>query len=167
MRVYVVRHATPEDNDYELEPDPELDKEGRKQAKALAAWMVDKEEIPTVLLTSPAARTQQTAKIIAEEIAAGGFAAPEIVTDVSLGPEMSIKAAVERAAADKSMVRVGIVSHHESIEHGMRVLNLEPWIHFDMMAQCELRILKVDRKDFTWKEHRRIAPSDIGGNDRY
>lgn len=167
MRIYVIRHATPEPIEEDTEADPELTKEGRQQAKALGEWMVDKEEIPTVLLTSPSARTQETAELIAASIRAGGFAPPSIVTDVGMGPHMSIKATVEKAAGDKAMVRVGIVSHHESIEHGLRVLNREPWVHLDMFAECELRILRVDREDATWKEHRRIPPSDIGGNDRY
>jgi phosphohistidine phosphatase SixA len=157
----------PEDVDEELDADPELTQEGRDQAEALGLWMADKEEIPTVLLTSPSARTQETARIIADTIGSAGYSAPDIVTDVGMGPHMSIKAAVERSAADKAMVRVGIVSHHESIEHGMRVLNRDPWVHLDMLAQCELRIVRINRKNAKWEEHRRIPPSDLGGNDRY
>lgn len=167
MRVYVIRHAMPEPVEEDEEIDPELTKEGRDQATALGDWMVDKEEIPTILIASPSLRTQETAQLIADAIEAGGFTPPDVLTDVGIGPHMSIKAAVEKAASDKAMVRVGIVSHHESIEHGLRVLNREPWVHLDMYAQCELRIIKVDREDGTWKEHRRIAPSDIGGQDHY
>jgi hypothetical protein len=78
-----------------------------------------------------------------------------------------VKKLVEQVAQDKSMTRVGIVSHHESIEHGLRVMNLEPWIHFDMFAQCELRIIRVKRKNLVWDEHRRVMPSDLGGRDKY
>lgn len=166
MRMYLIRHAEPEDGDYD-EDDPGITKDGRKAAQALGQWMADKDEIPTVLFASPRMRTQETAEALAQAIEDAGFVRPAIKTDVSIGPSMSIKGLVEQVAPDESMIRVGIVSHHESIEHGLRVLNLEPWIHLDIFAMCECRIMKIKRKDGTWKEHRRIAPSDLGGVDMY
>jgi phosphohistidine phosphatase len=168
VRLYAIRHAQPEEPD-ENDPDddPSLTKEGRKAAETLGEWMADKGEIPTIFYVSPKARTQETAEIVAQAIVDAGFVKPEMETDVSIGPHMSIKGLVERVASDKSAVRVCIVSHHESLEHGMRVLNREPWIHMDIFAEGEMRVLKIDRKDFTWKEHRRVAPSDLGGYDNY
>ena len=168
MRIYVIRHAEPEDGgDYEDNDDPSLTDDGKDAATALGKWMADKEEIPTVLYASPKTRTQETAEAISQAIGDAGFAAPEVVTDVSIGPHMSIKGLVERVKDDDAQVRVGIVSHHESIEHGLRVLNLEPWIHLDILAMCECRILKVKRKSGEWEEHRRVSPSDLGGVDMY
>ncbi len=166
MRLYLLRHSVPEDAD-EGDDDPELTKDGRKFAEALGQWMADKEEIPTVLLTSPKQRTMQTAEIVADAIGDAGLIKPEVRVDVSVGPHMSIRGCVLGAAQDKSMVRVGIVSHHESLEHGLRVLNREPWVHLDMFAMCELRIVKIKRKSGTWDEHRRVPPSDMGGDDYY
>lgn len=168
MRVYLVRHSVPEDDGDEVDDDdPELSKEGIAIATALGQWMVDKEEVPTIFYASPCVRTQQTAEILRDTIEEGGFAAPPVVTDVSVGPAMSVKGLIEKAAADASMVRVGIVSHHESLEHGLRVLGRAPYVHLDIFAKGELRIVKVDRSDGSWKEHRRIAPSDLGGFDHY
>lgn len=169
MRFYLVRHAQPEEFDPDDEdPDPELTDEGKAAAQALGKWMVDKEEVPTVLYASPKVRTQQTAEIIAGAIEDAGLLRPEIETDVSIGPHMSIKGLVEQTLADESKVRVGIVTHHESLEHGLRVLGRQPWVHLDMFAQCELRIVKMKRKDGgDWEEHRRVEPSNLGGLDHY
>jgi len=170
MRVYVIRHSVPEPDGEEgsdSDTDPSLAKEGREYAENLAAWMVDKEEIPTCFIVSPMSRTRETAEIIAGAIEKAGFAKPEITEDVGVGPETSIKQAILDAAADPSMVRVGIVSHHESIAHGLRVLGMEPFVHLDMFAQGELRVFKVKRKSGKWDEQRRVSPSDLGGIDHY
>lgn len=124
--------------------------------------MLDKDEVPNSILASPKLRTQETAEILRDT-----FGLPAVETKGSMGPEMSVRKMILKMAADKSRTRVAIVSHHESIEHGMRVLNREPWVHLDIFAQGELRILKVDRSDGTWKEHRRVMPSDLGYKDAY
>jgi phosphohistidine phosphatase SixA len=163
MRLYVVRHSVPADSgDYEEDPDPPLTDDGRAYAEALAQWMLDKDECPNIIFSSAKARTLETAQILCDALGLD-----QVILKASIGPQMSIKKLVEKVAADKALTRVAIVSHHESIEHGLRVLNLEPWIHLDTFAQCELRILKVDRKKLTWGEHRRVMPSDLGNRDYY
>lgn len=168
MRLYLVRHGQPEDgvgegeSDYEENPDPPITAKAEAQVADLARWMIDKDEVPNVIIASPMLRTQQTAEILRD-----AFGLPGIETKGSIGPNDSIRKMVVKVAQDASMTRVMMVSHHETIAHGLRVLNLEPWIHFDMFAQGELRILKVDRGDLTWKEHRRVMPSDLGHADHY
>lgn len=166
MRFYVIRHSEPDYGDDPNAPadDPGLTEDGRAYAQALAAWMMDKDEVPNSILVSPKLRCQETAEILRD-----AFGMPEsmVETKASMDSDMSIRKMVLKSCADKSKTRVAIVSHHESIEHGLRVLNLEPWIHLDMLCACELRILKVSRKDGTWKEHRRVMPSDLGGKDYY
>ena len=168
MRIYLVRHSLP---DYEGSPDsnptnppldPPLADDGREYAENLAAWMLDKDEVPNIIFASPKLRTQETAEILRD-----AFGLPDVIVKGSIDSKMSIKKLVEKVAGDKAMTRVMIVSHHETIEHGLRVLNRDPWAHLDMFAMAELRILKVDRKDFTWEEHNRIVPSDLGGKDNY
>lgn len=169
MRIYVVRHSVPENPDDapfsggDDADDPPLTQEGREIVKNLADWMKDKGEIPSVLIASPMQRTQETAEILRDRL----DIMPRVVTDLSVGPHMSIRGLVKRVLADESMTRVGIVSHHESIEHGMRVLDMNPFVHLDQLAQGELRILKVDRETAEWDEHRRVLPSDLGGADHY
>jgi|SRR6185312_7273274 len=167
MRIYVVRHSHPADADYDEDGDPDLDEEGVEIASALGAWMVEHEEIPTVIYASPMTRTTRTAELLRDAIAEGGFAAPEIVPDAGIGPHMSIKGLLEKVAADEASSRVAVVSHHESIEHGLRVLNEDPTVHHDVFAEGELRILRVKRKNAKWEERKRVAPSDLGLYDNY
>ena len=173
MKIYVVRHSIPDYGDWDgydsaTKPsDPELCDKGVEIAQALADWMVDTELVPNFIWASPKNRTLQTAQILSDTFTDAGWSLPPVDLKGSLDSDMSIRKMVMKATGDKSYSRVMIVSHHESIEHGMRVLNLEPWIHLDMLAMGELRMLKVDRKDMTWKEHLRMMPSDFGLNDMY
>lgn len=166
MRLYIIRHSQPEaptgsDDEYDGF-DPPLTDDGREYALNLAQWMLDKGEVPNYIFASDKLRTQETAEIIRSTLGL-----PEVVLKASIGPQMSIKKLVEKVAADESYTRVAIVSHHETIEHGLRVLDRDPLVHLDMYAQCELRILRVKRDKVTWKEHRRIVPSQLGGRDYY
>jgi len=168
VRFYVVRHSIPEPREDGQQAngddfDPGLTKEGREIVKALAAWMLDKDEVPNLIYASPALRTQETAQCLLEET---GIAGDVQVLD-SMGPHMSIRGAVLKLAQDKSLTRVCLVSHHESISMGLRELNGEPWPHLDQFSQGELRILRVKRKSGRWDEHRRMLPSDLGLYDYY
>lgn len=168
MRLYLVRHSVPDDGSPEEDDDdPALTDEGRIIAEAVGQWMVDNDEVPSVLIASPTMRTQETAEAIQKTIREAGLSEPDILTDASIGPHMSIRGSVLKLANDRGMKRAAIVSHHESIEHGLRVLNLEPWIHLDIFAQGELRILKVDRDDGSWTEKTRVSPSDLALDDHY
>lgn len=177
MRLYLIRHSIRADDGEPTsggDPEAELTPEGEELARSLARWMVDKDEIPTILIVSPTVRTQETAEAIADEIDKAGYVAPKLTTDVSIGPHMSIRGAVLNLAADKSMVRVAMVSHHESISSGLRELRRnrngkerEVSPHLDQFAQCELRVMKIRRKNGDWHEHRRVLPSDLGLSDYY
>lgn len=165
MKLYVLRHALPEDGDgedYEANPDPPLSDDGREHATALAQWMLETEVVPNFIWSSPKLRCQETAEIVRDVLGL-----PQVETKGSMGSDMSIRKMVLKACGDKAVTRLLIVSHHESIEHGLRVLNLEPWIHLDVFAMSELRQYRVDRKDGTWEEHMRMLPSDLGGQDHY
>lgn len=163
MRFFIVRHGEPEDGgDYEVDDDPDLTKEGRKTVEALGEWMLSKDEVPSIIYASPLSRTQETADILKD-----CFGSAAVKTDVSIGPHASLRGLILKCAADKSMTRVMIVSHHESIANGLRELNGDPFRHLDQMAEGELRIIKVDRDDGTWEEHRRMLPSDLNYTDHY
>jgi len=163
MRVYLIRHSVPEpDREDDPEFDPPLTDDGREYVQNLAQWMLDKDEVPSIIFASPKLRTQETAEILRE-----AFGLASVETKQSIGPNMSIKKLIERVASDATMTKVAIVSHHETIAHGLRVLNLDPAPHLDMFAEAEMRIMKVGRKKFHWKEHRRVMPSELGGRDFY
>jgi len=167
VKVFVVRHSIPDDGDGDpWEPendDPGLTDKGKELVESLAKWMQDADEIPAIIYASPTQRTQETAEILRDKLEI----MPRVVTDIGIGPHMSIRGLVRQVAEDKSIVRPLIVSHHESIEHGLRELNRDPWVHLDMFAQGEMRIYKVDREDARWDEHNRVLPSDLGGEDHY
>lgn len=167
MKLYVVRHALPEYGDWDGTPatkpiDPPLSKDGRDHVANLAQWMLDTETVPNLIWASPRLRCQETAEIIRD---ATGL--PSVDTKGSMSSDMSIRKMVLKACADKSVTRLLIVSHHESIAHGLRVLNLTPDPHLDMFAMSELRWYRVDRKSGEWDEHLRMMPSDLGGQDNY
>lgn len=168
VKLYLVRHSVPDDIDEaglsHDDPgfDPPLTDEGRDLAQALGEQIVQVEWVPNFILASPKLRCQETAEILRDVCGL-----PEVRTQESMGSSMSIRKMVLKVAQDKTFTRVMMVSHHESIEHGLRVLNLEPWIHLDMFAMAELRRFEIDRKDGTWEEHDRIMPSDLGLWDRY
>jgi phosphohistidine phosphatase len=164
VRIYLVRHSMTDSDDYSEDPDPPLSDKGREIVTALAQWMMDKDEVPNSILVSPKLRTQETAEILRDTF---GLPDGSVETKGSMGPDRSIRKMVEKVAQDKSRTRVMIVSHHESIAHGLRVLNLEPWAHFDQFAKGELRIVKIKRKSGEWQEHRRVLPSDLGLTDEY
>jgi phosphohistidine phosphatase SixA len=165
MRVFLVRHGVPEEGDYDVDDDPSLSDEGQEIVEAIAAWMIDEDEVPNVIIASPMSRTQETADILRDAFTKAGYVIPAVKSDVSIGPKMSIKGLIQSIAKDDDMTRVMLVSHHETIASGMRVLDRPD--HPDPMAMGELRILKVKRDDGSWKEKERVLPSDVGQSDHY
>jgi phosphohistidine phosphatase len=175
VRFYIIRHAQREPSeDFAAseagDPEAEITPEGKLTATAVGEWMADKEELPTVIYASPAVRTQQTAGLIADAIEDAGFVKPEVETDVGIGPNMSIRALIQKLIADRSNVRVAIVSHHESIMAGLNALSIDNdgvKREIDAYASGEVRVLKVKRKNGDWEEHTRVRPSDMGFGDYY
>lgn len=167
MKIYLVRHSVPDEapEGDEFADDPSLSDEGKDIAASLAKWMIDKEEVPNSIYASPSARTQETADILRKAFTDAGFVLPKVKEDATVGPHMSIRGLVKQMADDDSVTKPMIVSHHESIGNGLRVLDRPD--HPDPMAQGELRIMKVKRKDASWSEHRRVVPSKLGGADHY
>ncbi len=174
MKLYVIRHSvreTPDDfsEAEEGDPDAELTPEGEEIAKALGDWMAENDEIPSILIASPTVRTHQTAERIVEAIEGAGFAAPAIKTDVSVGPNQSVRGLIRRLSDDDSQKRIGIVSHRGPIVNGLKALALDngEQIKIDDPAMGELRILNVKRGSRRWTEEMRIRPSDLGLSDHY
>lgn len=170
MRLYVIRHSvreTPDDFEEAEEGDPEaeLTEEGEEIARSIGQWMAENDEIPTVIIASPAVRGQQTAELIAKEIEDAGFVPPDIKTDVGIGPHMSIRGAVLDQLKDDDAGRVAIVSHSQSIRNGL--MQLGDGEKPDPIAMGELRVMKVKRKSGKWQEKQRILPSDLGHGDHY
>jgi phosphohistidine phosphatase SixA len=173
VRIYVVRHAereVPKDivDAEDGDPDAELTPEGREVASGLGAWMAENEEIPATIYASPAVRTQETAELICKAIEEAGFVAPQIKTDVGIGPHQSIRSLVYKLGAEETN-SVAIVSHRETIHNGLQALLVdnEDSAALDPQAMGEMRLLKVKRKSGRWKEKSRVRPSDFGFPDNY
>lgn len=172
MLVYLIRHSTretPEDFEdaEEGDPDADLTKEGEAIAKSLGQWMADNDEIPSLLIASDAVRGQQTAQLIAAAIEEAGFAPPDVETDASIGPHMSIRGTLMKKLADKAVEKVALVSHKGSIQMGLQQMGGDDKKKPTPMAMGELRILKVKRKSGKWKQQKQILPSDLGHPDSY
>lgn len=170
MKFFIIRHSTRETPDdfedaEEGDPEAELTEEGEQIAKSLGKYMADNDHIPSVLYASPTVRGQQTAQIIADQIDKAGYAAPDVKTDASIGPHMSIRGTVLKNLSDESAGSVGIISHRDSIRNGLQQLGKgdKP----DPMAMGEMRVLKVKRKSGKWQEEKRVLPSDLDHNDSY
>jgi broad specificity phosphatase PhoE len=167
MRVYVIRHGDDgssgaNGSDRIEDEDPDLTPEGRDTIDKLAEWMLENNEVPNIIYASPMSRTQQTAELLASRLGV-----PVVKTDVSVGPDMSIRGRIKELAADDDVSRPAIVSHNQSIRTGLRALDQANKSVADSPAMGELRIIKVDREDGTWKEKNRVRPSDLGQMDRY
>ena len=173
MRVHLIRHSVrevPEDftEDQEGDPEAELTPEGAEIADGLGQWMAEHDEVPSVIFVSATVRAHQTAERVAKAMKAGGFAAPEIVEDVGIGPGQSVRSLILKAGAD-GLKDVAIVSHRASIVSGLKALNVdnEDDSKVDAPAMGELRTLKVKRKSGRWQESNRVRPSDLGHSDNY
>ncbi len=173
MKLYVARHAPREPSEdfsdaEEGDPDAKITDEGELIAAAVGEWLAREDEIPTVIYAGPTVRTQQTAELIAKAIKDEGFVPPEVKTDVSIGPYMSIRGLVLKLAEDGEK-RVMIVTHQQTIKAGLRALNVDnddpgkP----DPYAAGEVRALDVKRKTGKWTEDKRVRPSDLGFSDVY
>jgi phosphohistidine phosphatase len=159
VRVFVVRHGeagTPtEDDKFGADLKRPLSPEGRAQVTALAKWMKDNDSVPSILYYSPATRTRQTAKILGDQLGV------KTVSDDTIAYGKSIRGLVKKVAADKTAKRVGIVSHHDCIRTGLRILNFVDGGRVDPIAKAELRELDVDRNDGSWTEKNRVLPSEL------
>lgn len=174
MKLYLIRHSireTPDDFSEAEEGDPEaeLTEDGENLAKAVGEWMAENDEIPSTIIASPTVRASQTADHIASAIKDAGFVAPDIKTDVSVGPFQSIRGVVQKLADDDSQKGVAIVSHRGTIVNGLKALDVdnEDRRKIDDPAMGELRIMKVKRGSKRWEEKSRVRPSDLGFSDTY
>ena len=168
MKILLMRHGDAGDYLGKEGKDPsnlkrELTDDGIDAVTNLGNWMSDPKRnlVPNSISCSPVVRGVQTAKILSGIF--GVKYAVEQNLEISKPMEMFIK----KCAADPSVKRPLIISHSDNINPGLRRLNNLDETDYDPIAKAELRILRVDRKDATWKELQRVMPSDIGGTDIY
>lgn len=137
--------------------------DGVAAAKAIAAWISDakRDMMPNSIYCSPIVRAVMTAKIVSKAIGV------PYVIDQTLEISKPCEMLIKKICADKSISRPLLIAHRDNIEPALRRLNFLDSADIDPIAMCELRVLKVNRSDSTWKEKTRVLPSDLGGNDYY
>jgi phosphohistidine phosphatase SixA len=166
VKTFLVRHSVPDyepDEDGNVPTDPPLTDEGRKIVEKLGEKMQSDGDIPCCIYASPKLRCQETAEILRD-----AFGLDDVKTVPSIDSEQSIRGLVLKLAG-KGRKGPMIVSHHETIAHGLRTLpdKAATEVHADMFAQGEMRKIKVDGKSGKWKEKSRTLPSDLGNEDHY
>lgn len=116
MKLYLMRHGPAEDRaDSGLDGDRALSASGRSRVRAVAKMLLDLEEAPANIVTSPLARSVQTAEIvaIASKLGARGGT-------VQVRRELSPGAASDavlfaRRAAHEGAKRVLLVGHEPDL----------------------------------------------------
>lgn len=177
MRIYIMRHAFAETSATTRDKSERkfssedvtrpLKPKGIVAAKAVARWMLDTladGERPKRIEYSPAVRTTETAKIVADILKIPACENRNLFMDKPV--DMVIKGLCD----DKKAKRVMLVGHSDNIPTALRALN---WLSgddkygVDPFATAEMRIFGVDRKTYTWDEIDRVLPSWCGAEDLY
>lgn len=171
MKLFLVRHG---DAGAKIEEDRDADEarplsdDGEAEIRALAQWCQENDEVPNVILSGPALRVRQSAKMLAD-----AFGLPKPKVEDGLGGTSgrggwgAMGPVVRKVAADKNNSRVMFVTHHDTITKGLASLNGMTIEELETFAKGEMRIVDVDRKQGVWEERSRVLPSDLGLEDLY
>ena len=114
MEILIVRHAIAEepseaDSDFQRALTPK----GRKQFRAVATWLIEHDQTPDLVITSPLARAVQTAKILAKS---AGLDPGECQVEQVLVPGIDpLKLA--NFLCGLSAQRIAIVGHEPDLSH--------------------------------------------------
>lgn len=103
MNLILWRHAEAQDTSPDIERN--LTPRGRKQAEKMAAWLKTQLPADTLILVSPAARTQQTAKALTDQF----------TTLTQLAPGTSADQLLAAAGWPKARGTVLVVGHQPSL----------------------------------------------------
>jgi phosphohistidine phosphatase SixA len=163
VKLYVGRHnwAGAASDDPATERDRPLKPEGVRTSKAIAQAMIDAEEIPNAIFSSPFARAIQTADIYGKafgvQVNVIGDLAPVRPLTPTLEELLSIK-------GTEKLKRPMLVGHVDNMGPAFRDLGVdgEDW---DDMVMGEVRRLRIDRKTLDWDIRWTLKPSDVGMKD--
>jgi phosphohistidine phosphatase len=115
MKLYVLRHANAEDRDAEKYPDDvlrPLTPKGIETARKVATWVKSRNMIPDIILTSPAIRAFDTAKICAEKF---GLAKDYFVVTDLLLPGLDREKLVAQINANYCKPSLLLVGHEPDL----------------------------------------------------
>lgn len=128
MELFIIRHAQASysgiiESDFERPLTPT----GHIQAKELGTYLKEQKMQPELILASPYARAQETAKLIAEH----ADVQPPI-TEIWLAPGMRPESAIAELQSYSGFSRIAIVGHQPDLSYLMELLD------------SNLEVIKVD-----------------------
>lgn len=161
LQVHLVRHGFAGDDGDDTDPDRELTDEGREIVEQLAEAIKESGDVPVAIYASPSVRAQETAEILRD-----GLGLSDVKTVDSIGPRQSIRPLLLKLC-ESGADNVMIVTHHDTMAHGLMGMDGDNAYHTDVPAMGELRKVSIKRKSGKWKETDRIKPSDRGLSDHF
>jgi len=106
----LMRHAKSDWNaDFRHDFDRPLNKRGRKEAVRMAQWLLDKDLVPDIIITSPAVRARSTAELVADTLAYPLKKISEVESLYDAGLNTTLYA-VQQAVVENTMPL--IISHN-------------------------------------------------------
>lgn len=140
-----------------------LAQDGIDAVTAMATWMADTKRnyIPTSIACSPIKRCVMTAQIMSDTFGI------KFTIDPNLSIGKPLEMVLKAYADDKSISRPLLIAHSDNLRPGLARLNYVPKEEVDPHAMGELRIIKLDRTKYTWKEKLRQLPGDLGCVDYF
>lgn len=159
MKLYVGRHsfAGAFSNDPKIERERPLKPLGVEMANAAADGMIESDEIPNVIFTSPLERAKQTADIYGKRMRV-----PVNVID-DLAPQRPLEDRILELMGHKEIKRVMLVGHHDNTTPAFT--NFKSDETWDPLKMAEVRRLRIDRKSGEWSTRWRQLPSELGYRD--
>lgn len=159
MRLYVARHAFAGafSTDPKKERERPLTPEGVAMAKAVAAAMLDADEIPSVIFASPFMRTTQTADIYGKTLGI------QVNAIDDLAPNRPLEDRILELMTHKEVKGFMILGHVDNTTPAFN--NFGGDDDWDDLVMAEVRRVKIDRKTGAWKLRWSIKPSELGLKD--
>ena len=144
MYLTLLRHAKTEPGRHGLEDwDRQLEARGRRDAPEIARKLVDRGAVPVLIVSSPAVRAIETAKLVAGVF---GVAESAIVEDERLylaDPKVLLEVARQRGGTTAHLM---IVGHNPGITEFADRLSAERSL--DNMPTCSAYTLRFDIEDW-------------------
>ena len=113
MKLWLARHGEAIDPDHSSSDHArQLTELGRRQVSQLTRWLLEREEVPELILHSPLVRARQTAETIAGEVGAEAI----VLEEPLLSPGIQT-ASLLRRLSDSGAKRIVCVGHQPDMSH--------------------------------------------------
>lgn len=107
MKLWLARHGEAADPEHRTsDRERELTELGRRQVAQLTRWLLQREEVPELILHSPLVRARQTAEVVAGELGNGAV----VLEERLLAPGVDTSSLLRRLV-DSGSTRIVCVGH--------------------------------------------------------